>query len=331
MVMDEVRSYYEASYDPHIAVFDGKFRKISVKLDRPGVEVHTRSGYFALPQLGNGQQLLAYEVPLMSAVNAAQPLSELAFSARAERFNERGPKIEYMLTMEIPQKEITFAPQPDGKTATIDVPVMILVRNSSGEIVDKFSREFAVGVAQDTVEARKAYNLVQTYHTELAPGTYTLEAAVMDRKGNKIGVQKSPLVVPSPTDKLAISDVVVILRTDQIKDTPILDAFYLPNGKVTPTLSNKLKGGAGSVLPFYFTVYPDAAVKDAPKLTMGFYKDGQFLGSADAPLPPVGKDGRIPYIANLPADKFTPGSYEIRLSVKQGGDDAEQKVDFQVD
>jgi len=172
---------------------------------------------------------------------------------------------------------------------------------------------------------------VQTYHTELAPGTYTLEAAVMDRKGTKIGVQKSSLVVPGATDKLAISDVVVILRTDTIKDTPILDPFYLPGGKVTPTLSNKLKGGAGSILPFYFAVYPDPAMKDAPTLTMGFYKDGQYLGSADAPLPPVGKDGRIPYIANLPADKFTPGSYEIRLNVKQGADDAEQKVDFQVD
>jgi hypothetical protein len=207
----------------------------------------------------------------------------------------------------------------------------MLVRNSAGEIVDKFSKDFAVGVAQDTVAARKAYNLVQTYHTELAPGTYSLEAAVMDRKGNKIGVQKSPLVVPGATDKLAISDVVVILRTDQIKDTPILDPFYLPGGKVTPTLSNMLKGGAGSILPFYFTVYPDLAMKDSPKLTMGFYKDGQYLGSAEAPLPPVGKDGRIPYIANLPADKFTPGSYEIRLDVKQGADDAEEKVDFQVD
>jgi hypothetical protein len=237
-----------------------------------------------------------------------------------------------MLTLEVPQKELTFAPQPDGKTAAIDVPIMVLVRNSSGEIVDKFSKEFAVGgLDLSTVEARKAYSLVQTYRTELAPGTYTLEAAVMDRKGTKIGVQKSSLEVPGATDKLAISDVVVIRSTAQIKDTPIVDAFYFPGGKVVPTLSNTLKGGAGGILPFYFTVYPDAAMKDEPKLTMGFYKDGQYLGSAEAPLPPVQKDGRIPYIANLPADKFTPGSYEIRLDVKQGADDAEQKVDFQVD
>jgi hypothetical protein len=64
---------------------------------------------------------------------------------------------------------------------------------------------------------------------------------------------------------------------------------------------------------------------------MAFYKAGQYLGSASAPLPPVQKDGRIPYIADLPADKFSPGSYEIRMGVKQGSASVEQNVDFQVE
>src|SRR5215469_13279560 len=61
--MEEVRTYYEAAYAPHIAVYDGKFRKISVRVDRPDVIVHSRSGYFALPQIKGGQQLYAYEMP----------------------------------------------------------------------------------------------------------------------------------------------------------------------------------------------------------------------------------------------------------------------------
>jgi len=329
-VMDEVRTYYEASYSPHIAVMDGKFRKITVKVDRAGVDVNTRSGYFALPQLSSGQQLLAYEVPLMNAVSAAQPLTEVSFSAGAERFNERGAKIEYMLTLEAPLKGLTFAPQAGGKTAAIDAPVLVLVRDSSGEVVAKFSKEFAVQVPLNKVDGYREGNLVQSFRTELASGNYTLEAAIMDRKGNKIGVKKSSLAVPASTDKLAISDVVVVRRTEPLKDTPILDAFYFPGGKIIPTLNDKLKGGAGSILPFYFTVYPDPEIKDAPKLTMGFYKEGQYLGSAEAPLPPMQKDGRIPYLANLPADKFTPGSYEIHLGVTQGAANAEEKVDFQV-
>src|SRR2546429_7003024 len=77
-VMDEVRTYYEASYAPHIAVYDGKFRKISVRVDRTDVFVHARSGYFALPQLKRGQQLMAYEMPLLDALNApSAPLDEI--------------------------------------------------------------------------------------------------------------------------------------------------------------------------------------------------------------------------------------------------------------
>jgi VWFA-related protein len=329
-VMDDVRSYYEASYSPHITTLDGKFRHISVKIDRPGVEVKTRSGYFALPQGAAGQQLLAYEVPLMNAVSAATPLSDISFNVGAEKFNKRGPKIEYELTIEAPMKDITFAPEPDGKNATIDVTELSVVKNPSGEVVAKFSKEFPVHVPLKSVDGFKEGNLVQTFRTELAPGEYTLEAAVMDRKSNKIGVKKTPLVVPNSSDKLAISDVVVIRRTEPIKDTAMLDPFYFPGGKIVPTLNSTLKGGAGSILPFYFTVYPDPAVKDAPKLTMGFYKEGQYLGSAEAPLPPMQKDGRIPYIANLPADKFTPGSYEIRVNVTQGQANADEKVDFQV-
>lgn len=330
-VMEDVRSYYEATYDPHIAVYDGKFHPIQVKVDRPGVMVHTRNGYFAVPQLKGGQQVLAYEVPLLNAIGAATPPAGLQFQAAAERFSERGPKIEYMLTLEAPLKELTFAPEPDGKSSLLDVPMIILVKNAAGDIVEKFSKEFAVKVPSDTVEARRQAALIQTYRTELNPGTYTLEAAVMDRKGNKLGVKKAELTVPAPTPKLALSDVVIVRRTDKLNDDQMVNPFYFPGGKIVPSLNSTLKGGPGNILPFYFSVYPDPAIKDAPKLTMAFYKNGQYLGSAGAPLPSVQKDGRIPYIADLPADKFTPGSYEIRLGITQGSATAEQKVDFQVD
>jgi hypothetical protein len=129
-----------------------------------------------------------------------------------------------------------------------------------------------------------------------------------------------------------MSDVVLVRRTDTLKDnSQMLDAFYFPGGKVVPTLSNTLKGGPGNILPFYFSVYPDRGTKDALKLTMSFYKEGQYLGAAEAPLPEAQGDGRIPYIANLPADKFTPGAYQIRIGVTQGNSKVEEQVAFKVE
>lgn len=331
VVMDEVRTYYEAAYAPHIAVYDGKFRRISVRVDRPEITVHTRSGYFALPQLKGGQQLYAYEMPLMNALNATSPPLEVVFQAGAERFNDHGPKVEYMVTLEAPLNGLTFAPQPDQKSSAVDAALLAVLKNSNGEIVEKFSKDFAVQVALDKVDAYKAGNLVQTFRTELLPGEYSLQAAIMDRNGSKIGVTKSTVTVPQPSSKLSMSDVVVIRRTDALKDgNQTLDAFYFPGGKVVPALTRTLKGGPGNVLPFYFAVYPDRGVKDAPKLTMSFYREGQYLGAAEAPLPDMQQDGRIPYIANLPADNFTPGAYEIHIGVTQGSSKAEEKLKLQV-
>ena len=330
-VMAEVRTYYEASYVPRISQYDGKFRKISVRVDRPDVIAHTSSGYFALPQLKSGQQMLAYEFPLLNSLNAAAIPSDLAFQVAAERFNDHGLKVEYMLTMEAPLKQMMFTPQPDQKTSMVDAALLAVLKNSKGEIVEKFSKDFAVQVALDKVEAYKEGNLVQTFRMELSPGLYALEAALMDRNGMKVGVKKSSVAVPAPSNNLSMSDVVVVRRTDALKDNQILDAFYFPGGKIVPTLARTLKGGPGNVLPFYFAVYPDHAAKGSPKLTMAFYKDGQYLGAAEAPLPETQKDGRIPYIANLPADKFTSGAYEIRMGVTQGDSKVERSVAFQIE
>jgi VWFA-related protein len=337
VALEEVRSYYEAAYAPRAALADGKFRKISVRVDRPDIVVHTRSGYFALPQLKVGQQLASYEMPLLNALGSAQAPTDLAFNAAAERFNDRGPKIQYMITLEVPLRQLTFTPQPDQKNATLDAALLAVVKNPAGEIVEKLSKDFAVQVPLDKAEAYKAGNLVQSFPTELPPGTYSLEAVIMDRNNSKMSVKKTALTVPEPSNKLSMSDVVVVRRTDALKSREILDAFYFPGGKITPTLTQTLKGGAGNILPFYFVVYPSRDVKETPRVTMSFYKEGQYLGAAEAPplpeppLPEMQAEGRIPYPENLPADKFTPGAYEIRIGVVQGSAKVEENVAFQVE
>jgi len=331
VVMDEVRRYFEASYTPQVTSYDGQFRKIVVKIDRPDVAVFTRSGYYALPVLSGGRQLAAFEMPLLNAMNALDAPADVGFRAAAQRFNDRGPKVEYMLTVEAPLRGLVFEAHPERKSASVDAALLVAVKDEHGEIVDKFSKEFSVQVDLDKVEGYKGGNLVQTFRTELQPGSYTMESVVMDRKGNKTGVTKSALRVPQPSSKLSLSDIVVVRRADALKDNQILDAFYYEGGKIVPTLTGTLKGGPGNILSFYFAVYPDRSVAEAPKLTMSFYMGGQFLGSAEAPLPPPQKDGRIPYIASLPADKFAPGSYEIGIGITQGAAKAEEKIAFKVE
>ncbi len=61
-VASDLRLYYEVTYAPARSEYDGKFRKIEVKVARKGMAVQARSGYFALPP--GGSTLFPYEVPL---------------------------------------------------------------------------------------------------------------------------------------------------------------------------------------------------------------------------------------------------------------------------
>ena len=64
--------------------------------------------------------------------------------------------------------------------------------------------------------------------------------------------------------------------------------------------------------------YANPGIAGEPYATPTLWAAVQYLGAAETPLPQVQQDGRIPYIASLPADKFTPGAYQIRIGVIQG-------------
>ena len=68
----DMAGYYEITYDPHLAVFDGTFRRTSVKVSRPGIVVQSREGYFALPP-GEGSVDFPWELPLLKALKSSPP------------------------------------------------------------------------------------------------------------------------------------------------------------------------------------------------------------------------------------------------------------------
>ncbi len=50
MAMEESASAYRVAYSPSDKEFDGKYRKIRVKVSRPGLTARTRDGYYATPE-----------------------------------------------------------------------------------------------------------------------------------------------------------------------------------------------------------------------------------------------------------------------------------------
>ncbi len=68
-VIEEIGSYYELTFDPHIQNYDGAFHKLAVVAGRKDLVIHARNGYFALPPEARALGLETYELPLLRTIS----------------------------------------------------------------------------------------------------------------------------------------------------------------------------------------------------------------------------------------------------------------------
>jgi hypothetical protein len=327
---EDIDTYYEVAYVPQIAEYDGKFRKIAVKISRSDVKVQTRSGYFALPP--HEGTLFAYEMPLLRALNTTPLVRSFPYHAAALRFEKADHKLDYALVIEIPMQEITFAEDNEHNRYRAHISLLALFKDQRGEIVHRFSQDVPITAPADQLDAFRRGRFTRTYHVDLAPGRYTLESAVMDQEGMKASAKKASVVaaVPAPAS-VAISSLALMRRIEPQTGQPDPDdPFRFQGGKVVPTLDTAVQAAASGDLSFYFVVYPLAANTEKPELTMEFLRDGTLVAKASPELPAADQNGLIRYVASLPLANFQPGNYELRTIVRQGGTAALERSAFSI-
>jgi len=326
---EDIVTYYEITYSPGIKIYDGSFRKISVKMNSNDLHVQTRSGYIALPPsvAASGGPLHAYEVPLLTALDSPEPPH--AFNYHSEALHFRGPQDRSVceLIMDVPLDVLTFnknaAGQMEGRLSYV-----ALLKDAKGEVAKKFHNDVPISVAGAKFAALTASHFIYTEHFDLPPGRYELETAVLDSIGKKISARKTSIVMPPPSNGLALSSVSIVRNTKEKEPSTNEDDPMLIGSKViSPTLSPVLKKADGTV-SFYLVIYPDRKVSAAPQLVMEFSKDGQVLGSGSPQLSEPDKDGSIRYVATVPLASLPPGEFTIRFMVKQGAEAAEEPVTF---
>lgn len=323
-VDEEISSFYEISYQPHNDNYDGRFHEIGVKVNRSNAQVMSRSGYFSLPSM-EGQIVYPYEVPLLNAV-AKAPLPK-AFDYRASviQFQPQTGGRQSSLVFDLPLKEVTFAKDEAGKTYRTHISVMALIKDSSGRVAAKLSRDVPVKEPLDKLDSFRNGRFIVTRVVKLPPGRYTVESAVADREGQKISAKRSALVIPPPNQSVSMSGITLIRRFEKAPLDPELDDPYVnAKSKVIPTLIDTVPGGKGSVLSLYFAIYPQAGLAEPVKLLMEFLQDGKLVVKGSPDLPPPDSRGVIPYIANTPIESLKPGQYEVRVTVAQGGRAAQE-------
>jgi VWFA-related protein len=331
-VDEDLNTYYLLSYSPKNQDFNGQFRQISLKVNRAGVEVQARKGYYAL-DTSYDTPVLHYEAPALALLGSKSAAPPNAFNSRvaAYSFNAPGKAGLVPVMVEVPSGSINFVVNKEKKQYATNFSVVVLVRDESRRVVRKLSNQYILGGPLDKLEEAKRGQILFYRETQLDPGRYTVSSIVYDATNNRASTKEGTLEVPAADEsRLRLSSIVLIKSAEQTrpgKHTPT--PFNFGEVLLYPNMGEPVRKSAGNKLAFFVTAYPPRSAS-AAKLKIEITQRGRTLGQSSNDLPAPDADGRIQYASAVPIDKYAPGDYELRVTVSDARDTVTRSEKFTV-
>jgi hypothetical protein len=195
--MEDGSTYYTLGYYPENKEWDGRFRRISVKVNRPGVKLHYRQGFYAVePKEYAKQAPNTLAIDMGSALDISNPISTaLPFQAMVlPPSTQDGNKIH--INFGIDAHAVGFELKEDGlQHAAVDCGVRAY--SKTGESIKLQGNTFNAALTPEQYQKvmRAIFPCNQTL--DLPPGEYLLRLAVRDTNNGLIGTANGSATVPA--------------------------------------------------------------------------------------------------------------------------------------
>jgi VWFA-related protein len=325
---EDLGTYYLMTYSPTNLNYDGKFRNISVKVKRPGVEALARRGYYAVPPTGSSP-MFYYEAPPLALLSGSARPKDFPLLVNSLNFPEAGRVGRTAVEVEVPTGAFTFTPDSEKKVYGSDFSIVVLIRDQSKQVVDKLSHHYGlVGKSLDSVKKGK---VLFYREISLPPGKYEVDAVAYDALGAKASVNRCVLEIPAAGENdLRLSSVTIIQSAEQVKektDSPFLVGDQL---MVYPNLGEPIRKSAKQ-MGFYFNVYTAKGATEAPNLNLEVLQNNKSVAKVPLKLGAPDAKGRIQYASALPLDSLNPGTYELKISVSDAKSAVSRSAAFTVE
>jgi VWFA-related protein len=321
-VVKDNSAYYVLGYYPKNDRRDGRFRKIEVKVKRPGLEVRSRRGYTA-PRgkapappkaLVNDQA----SPQVREALDSPLPVSGLTLRAFAAPFKGTDKNTAVSVTIEADGSDFGFG-EKDGRLVT-DFEVVTAAFGEDGK--NKAGDRSVVNLAlrPENKERFAQTGIRVSTRLQLPPGRYQLRVAARETGGGRLGSVNYDLVVPDFTkEPLALSGIAIASAS----------GLRMSTAKLDEQLKDVLPGPAvafrvfprGDELAVYAEVY-DNDVK-TPHVTditttvvsedgRNVFKTAEERSSTEL----QGKPGGFGHQARIQTKDFAPGVYLLTVEAK---------------
>jgi VWFA-related protein len=308
-IADESRAYYLLGYNPTNTERDGKFRKIGLKVNRKGVTVRARRGYYAA---GGAKTLEVAEgdtpPELKRAIDAPFEVDGIALRMASYVFDETLlGRARVLVAADIDITKLAFEEQDGRFVDTVDV-FLGVVHRESGEFF-QYPEKVAMKLKPATREKMSWYPVVKDF--DLAPGNYQAKLVVRDHNSHRVGSVFHNFEVPD-LGQLRVS-------TPVLSDT--LAPEETPGASPQPRLLARREFPASGTLYCQLEVFGAAKDKETgmPSVTQGYVLLRSGGGEArrmDPLLIRPGAKNEVARLFGFPLSEVAPGDYEMIITIK---------------
>lgn len=210
----ELDEYYVMGYAPPTRVHDGNYHKIVVKIDRKGVKLRFRTGYYDV----KGADILAGKPEGKTLEEQAENSRQgsIPVSLSAPHFYAQRNVARVNLALEIPLRALEF--KKDKGSLRTKINILGIAYRADGSVAARFSDSLnSEAQKQDLKESSDATFTYQNSF-QIAPGSYNLKV-VLGGEGEKFGKYEMPLVIePYDGTMLHLSEIVLSDHLQPISD-----------------------------------------------------------------------------------------------------------------
>ncbi len=227
-VQKDSSEYYAIGFHSSNPARDGKYRKLTIKINRPGVKLEYRPGYYAPADFKHSGKE-DRERELEEQLTSDLPATDMAVYLDAMYFRLDENRFYVPVSLIVPGSQIPFVKGGDKDKATLDV---------IGEVIDEVKRP--IGQARQTVKLNldpslqaRQRNLEYTTSFNLPPGKYHLKFVVRENQTGRMGSFEADITLPEMRKMpLKMSSIVLASARQPSKaTTPLVreGEEYVPN------------------------------------------------------------------------------------------------------
>ncbi|MBZ5720884.1 MAG: VWA domain-containing protein [Acidobacteriia bacterium] len=186
LALDDYPASYTLGYYPEDKKWDGKYRPIKVKLDRDGLEVRHRRGYFAIDPSQLKDRKTEREVA--EALTDKAPDTQVTFSAQVKPGDKGKLSVDFL----VDPSTVSAQDASDGGKK-LDVAFYAAIFSADGKMLGNQSMTVNQSFNADTYKQIQQRGILIHMDLDPKPGGSELRMGVQDRRTGSVGTLTAPL------------------------------------------------------------------------------------------------------------------------------------------